>query len=194
MYALRHNSWNFGEILSTRWPKLSKLLIDRRHEIETEALQVMSTLLLHHFNSVFWFIVCNSKQTWSKHYVLFAFNSTLGNKWQDKNCGFAAPFICKRPEGTVQPIPTPSSVPAGGGCPDDWYFHSGRCYYVGGTEAADRYDWQTAKSRCVNALTEAGEIGNLATIHSHEEQGEARFIIVFASFNRVLVQMTCKFT
>lgn len=59
---------------------------------------------------------------------------------------------------------------------------------MGGSEAADRYDWQTAKSRCINALTEAGEIGNLATIHSHEEQGEARYIIVFASFNRELVQ------
>ncbi|PIK60676.1 putative macrophage mannose receptor 1 [Apostichopus japonicus] len=101
---------------------------------------------------------------------------TFENKWQDKNCGFAAPFICKRPEGTVQPIPTPSSVPAGGGCLTTGTFTVAGVY-VGGTEAADRYDWQTAKSRCVNALTEAGEIGNLATIHSHEEQGEARSLL-----------------
>lgn len=97
-------------------------------------------------------------------------DTTTGNKWQDRNCGIGFPFICKRAESSIEPIPTPSSAPAGGGCPDDWYFHSGRCYYVGGTEEGDRFDWQTAKAICTNSLVNPGEKGNLATIHSHEEQ------------------------
>ncbi|XP_072020680.1 macrophage mannose receptor 1-like isoform X2 [Amphiura filiformis] len=90
--------------------------------------------------------------------------------WNDLNCGDKIPFICKKPQGTSDPITSlPTPVPSGK-CPGSSFRHNNKCYWIHGAEKEDRLGWQEARTKCAEFGHLNGGLVTLATIHNQELQ------------------------
>ncbi|XP_077592286.1 macrophage mannose receptor 1 [Stigmatopora nigra] len=80
--------------------------------------------------------------------------------WNDINCGFELPSICKRSSIFVNTtvMPSPESK---GGCAPEWQSFQGKCYKF---EGADRKTWQESREYCKT------QGGNLVSIVNEKEQ------------------------
>ncbi|XP_030611904.1 macrophage mannose receptor 1 [Archocentrus centrarchus] len=80
--------------------------------------------------------------------------------WNDINCGFEFPSICKRSSSFINTTMAPTTVPKGG-CAPEWLAFQGKCYkFVVG----DDKNWHDARTYCIN------QGGNLLSVISEKEQ------------------------
>ncbi len=106
--------------------------------------------------------------------------------WNDVNCGAKLPFICKRPNGVIQPITyAPTPVPVGN-CPNGALKFDTRCYRFYGIVQNDRKDWEGARTKCESMGMQ------LATIHSQQVQCEYCLFELFSdprqeTFNAICI-------
>ncbi len=84
--------------------------------------------------------------------------------WNDLNCGDKIPFICKKPNGNIEPITYPPTPTPTGNCPTGAFKYDNRCYQFFGENEADRVGWQDARDQCEDKDMQ------LATIHSQQVQ------------------------
>ncbi|XP_068437743.1 macrophage mannose receptor 1 [Clinocottus analis] len=84
--------------------------------------------------------------------------------WNDINCGYELPSICKRSGSFVNTTMAPTTLPVGG-CAPEWLTFEGKCYKL--VVGDDNKSWQDARKYCIN------QGGNLVSI---TKQGEQAFL------------------
>ncbi|XP_024910181.1 macrophage mannose receptor 1-like [Cynoglossus semilaevis] len=80
--------------------------------------------------------------------------------WNDINCGYDLPSICKRNSNFVNTTMAPTTAPKGS-CAPEWLSFQGKCYRI---VTSDNKNWQDARSYCYN------QGGNLVSIVSAKDQ------------------------
>ncbi|XP_055995966.1 macrophage mannose receptor 1-like isoform X2 [Ostrea edulis] len=82
--------------------------------------------------------------------------------WNDINCYFSKPFVCKIPKGV--PLSTPAVIPtaaASSACGAGWVIYNQNCYYFG--NGSKLLSWFDARTTCNQMGAE------LASVHSQDE-------------------------
>ncbi|XP_037550261.1 macrophage mannose receptor 1 [Nematolebias whitei] len=80
--------------------------------------------------------------------------------WNDINCGFKLPSICKRSSSFINATIVPTAVPRGG-CAPEWLAFQGKCYKF---FTSDKKNWEDARTNCIQ------EGGNVVSIVNEKEQ------------------------
>ena len=90
-----------------------------------------------------------------------------GGKWDDRNCGEKASFMCKRMNNSVVVPKTvaPTAGPAKGYCEPGWLHYRSKCYKL---NADDTLSWMGARNACRGEIVD-GRHGDLVSIHSMYE-------------------------
>lgn len=85
-------------------------------------------------------------------------------KWDDRNCGDKASFICKKANNSVIIASTvaPTAGPLKGFCEPGWLHYRSKCYQL---NSDDTLSWMGARNMCRSYMTD-GKRGDLASIHS----------------------------
>ncbi|XP_073715681.1 macrophage mannose receptor 1 isoform X2 [Misgurnus anguillicaudatus] len=81
--------------------------------------------------------------------------------WNDINCGYSLPSICKRSDDFVNTTMSPTTLPAGG-CAPEWTLFRGKCYKF--FDNTCKMSWQKSRDHCIS------NGGNLVSVRSHTEQ------------------------
>ncbi|XP_065117913.1 macrophage mannose receptor 1-like [Paramisgurnus dabryanus] len=79
--------------------------------------------------------------------------------WNDINCGYSLPSICKRSDDFVNTTVSPTTVSAGG-CAPEWTLFRGKCYKF----FDNKMSWHKSRDHCIS------NGGNLVSVRSHTEQ------------------------
>ncbi|XP_073715682.1 macrophage mannose receptor 1 isoform X3 [Misgurnus anguillicaudatus] len=79
--------------------------------------------------------------------------------WNDANCGYSFPSICKRSADFVNTTMSPTTAPTGG-CAPQWTLFRGKCYRL----FYHKMWWHRARDHCIS------QGGNLVSIQSSTEQ------------------------
>ncbi|XP_065117903.1 macrophage mannose receptor 1-like isoform X1 [Paramisgurnus dabryanus] len=79
--------------------------------------------------------------------------------WNDINCGYSLPSICKRSADFVNTTMSPTTVPASG-CAPEWTLFRGKCYKL----FDNKMSWRQSRDHCISNGS------NLVSVRSHTEQ------------------------
>uniref|UniRef100_UPI00358F62FC macrophage mannose receptor 1-like isoform X2 n=1 Tax=Myxine glutinosa TaxID=7769 RepID=UPI00358F62FC len=69
-------------------------------------------------------------------------------QWNDCNCGYKKPYICKRRVGASESITHAPTLPAPGACHPGWSTFGNQCYRMFGRNDTEALDWTTANNLC----------------------------------------------
>uniref|UniRef100_A0A8C4Q7E4 C-type lectin domain-containing protein n=1 Tax=Eptatretus burgeri TaxID=7764 RepID=A0A8C4Q7E4_EPTBU len=69
-------------------------------------------------------------------------------QWNDDNCGYKMPYICKRRVGARESITEAPTLPAPGACHLGWNTLGNQCYRMFGRNETEVMDWVAANSFC----------------------------------------------
>ena len=85
-------------------------------------------------------------------------------RWDDRNCGEKASFMCKKANNSVMVPSTvvPTAGPLKGYCESGWMHYKSKCYKL---NADDNLSWMAARNACRAEMTD-GKHGDLASILS----------------------------